>query len=65
MVRALRIGWPNEGSRPPDTSPEGLLDYLVELGIASLRTDGRVDIGDLYLEGLHLKRQGGVARPKA
>ncbi|MGK3969218.1 hypothetical protein WMF38_35495 [Sorangium sp. So ce118] len=65
IVRALRIDWPTGGDRPPDTSPERLVDYLVELGIASMRTDGRIDVGDLYLDGLHLKRKGGVARPKA
>ncbi len=40
------------------------LDYLVELGIFTNRRDGRIDAGDLYLRGLHLKRKGGVARPK-
>ncbi|MBN1205447.1 MAG: hypothetical protein JXB05_11040 [Myxococcaceae bacterium] len=64
MVRALQINWSPEGHRPPDIEPDALLDYLVELGIASTRTDGRVDVGDLYLKGLHLKRKGGVARPK-
>jgi hypothetical protein len=66
MVRALQqIDWTREGDRPPDTDPGALLEYLVELGIASIRTDGRVDVGDLYLKGLHLKRKGGVARPKS
>lgn len=63
-LRALQIDWSNAKSRPPHIDPKDLLDYLVELGIAINRRDGRVDIGDLYLRGLHLKRKGGVARPK-
>jgi hypothetical protein len=64
MVRALQIDWVPGGDRPPDTDPDALLDYLVELGIASVRTDGRVDVGNLYLKGLHLMRKGGVVRPR-
>jgi len=63
-LKALQIDWSMVRSRPPYTDPKDLLDYLVELGIATSRRDGRVDVGDLYLRGLHLKRKGGVARPK-
>jgi hypothetical protein len=63
VLRSLRIDWDKEAARPPETEPDGLLDYLVELGIASRRTDGRIDVGDLYLKGLHLKRKGGPKRP--
>jgi hypothetical protein len=64
FVKALKINWSQFEDRPPDTQPGAILDYLVELGIFSNRRDGRVDVGDLYLRGLHLKRKGGVARPK-
>ena len=64
FVKALKIDWSQFRDRPPDTQPSAILDYLVELGIFSNRRDGRVDVGDLYLRGLHLKRKGGVARPK-
>ena len=66
VLRSLDIDWSKQQLRPPATDPEGVLDYLVELGIASIRSDAqqRIDIGDLYLKGLHLKRKGGVARPK-
>lgn len=63
-LKALQIDWATVKSHPPYTDPKDLLDYLVELGIATSRRDGRVDVGDLYLRGLHLKRKGGVARPK-
>lgn len=64
LIRALQIDWPAHGERPPETDPEWLLDYLAELGVVSVLTDGRVDVGD-YLKGLHLERQGGVSRPRA
>lgn len=57
------IKWPNSGNRPPETRPGYLLDYLVELGIFSNRPDDRIDVGDLYRKGFHLRRKGGVARP--
>lgn len=65
VLKALDIKWPELKERPPETDPDGLLDYLVELGIASVRTTGKIDVGDLYMKGLHLKRHGGAARPKA
>ncbi|NUM77630.1 hypothetical protein HUU40_24975 [candidate division KSB1 bacterium] len=66
FLRALNIKWDKEDgyARPPDDNPEALLDYLVELGILTLRSDGRIDVGDLYLRGFHLKRKGGVRRPR-
>lgn len=63
--RALELDWTHQKDQPPETEPERLLDYLVELGMASIRSNGLVDVGDLYLKGLHLKRHGGVARPKS
>ena len=48
--------------RPPTDSPGLLVDYLVELGIFRTRSDGRLDVSDLYLYGLELTRKGGVRR---
>jgi len=64
VLRSLNIDWTHQKDLPPDTEPDRLLDYLVDLGIASVRSNRLVDVGDLYLKGLHLKRRGGVARPK-
>ncbi len=62
--RALsQVRWPDHAV-PPSTEPAELAEHLEELGIARRRTDGRFDIGDLYLYGLGLKRKGGVARPR-
>jgi len=65
VLRIDRIDWSKEKARPPETEPNALLDYLAELGVVSFRSDGRIDVGDLYLKGLHLRRKGGVARPKS
>ena len=46
--------------RPPEERPVDLVNYLVELGIFRRRSDGRVDVPDLYLFGLELRRKGGV-----
>jgi hypothetical protein len=64
VLKHLNIDWSNQKDLPPETEPDRLLDYLVELGISSVRSNKLVDVGDLYLKGLHLKRRGGVARPK-
>ena len=52
----------NTGIRPPAENPERLVDYLVELGIFRKRSDDRIDVPDLYLFGLDLRRKGGVSR---
>jgi len=65
VLKALRIDWSKEKVVPAETEPNALLGYLAELGIVSFRSDGRIDVGDLYLKGLHLRRKGGVARPKS
>jgi hypothetical protein len=48
--------------RPPADRPADLVDYLIELGIFRRRADNRVDVPDLYLSGLNLRRKGGVSR---
>lgn len=52
----------NAGIRPPAERPDRLVDYLVELGIFRKRSDDRIDVPDLYLFGLDLRRKGGVSR---
>jgi len=47
--------------RPPVESPADLVDYLLELGILRERTQERIDVPDIYLFGLGLKRKGGVS----
>ncbi len=64
VLKSLNIDWSHEKDLPPETESDRLLEYLVELGIGSVRSNGLVDVGDLYLKGLNLKRRGGVARPK-
>ena len=51
----------NPLQRPPFESRD-LLDYLIEVGILRRRGDDRIDVPDLFLAGLGLKRKGGVWR---
>jgi hypothetical protein len=48
--------------RPPVEEVRELVDYLVEIGILRLRTNGEIDVPDLFLAGLGLKRRGGVKK---
>jgi len=55
--------WSTSGDvRPPGIDPSEVLENLIELGLVRARPDGLVDVPDLYLSGLGLKRKGGVAR---
>jgi len=47
---------------PPEDRPREFIDYLVEVGIFRARTGGRIDVPDLFLAGLGLKRKGGVKK---
>ncbi len=49
-------------SRPPAPGSRELIDYLIELGIFRERSTDRIDVPDIYLSGLGLKRKGGVIR---
>ena len=66
IVKLLSSDWdetwgqPSSTVRPPEERPVDLVNYLVELGIFRRRSDGRVDVPDLYLFGLELRRKGGV-----
>ena len=51
--------------RPPEERPGRLVDYLVELGVFRNRPGDRIDVPDLYLRGLDLRRKGGVSRRAA
>lgn len=48
--------------RPPVDQPADFLDYLIEIGVFRQRSDDRIDVSDLYLSGLGLRRKGGVKR---
>lgn len=50
------------GLRPPVDQPADFLDYLIEIGVFRRRSDDRIDVSDLYLSGLDLRRKGGVKR---
>ena len=48
--------------RPPVEQPADFVDYLIDLGVFRRRSDDRIDVPDLYLSGLSLRRKGGVKR---
>lgn len=50
------------GSAVPPCQGRELFTYLLELGILRRRSDGRVDVSDLFLAGLKLRRRGGVRK---
>lgn len=50
--------------QPPVTNPEGILQYLLQLGIVESRSDGRINIPEIYLYGFQVKRKGGLKRPQ-
>jgi hypothetical protein len=64
VVRLLEI--PTQGPAPAELPFAGreLLAYLVELGIFRRRADGKLDVPDLFLAGLGLKRKGGVKKKR-
>ncbi len=46
-----------------DKSPSSVFAYLKEIAVVELRTDGRVNVPEIYLYGFQLKRRGGIIRP--
>ena len=46
----------------PENSPRDFIGYLTDVGIFRDRSDDRLDVPDLFLFGLGLKRKGGVVR---
>jgi hypothetical protein len=57
--------------RQPGAEDDGLGDdgaavarELLRLGVLKLRTDGRIDVPDIYRYGFGIKRKGGVAHPR-
>lgn len=61
LESAWEESWANEADvRPPVDSPAELIDYLLELGVFKERINDRIDVPDIYLFGLGLKRKGGV-----
>jgi hypothetical protein len=62
LDRGFGDSWGQGDIRPPAASAHELVEYLVEVGIFRERADGRIDVPDLFLAGLGLKRGGGVRR---
>ena len=50
--------------RLPGRTAQEILDVLLDVGIVMRTADGRLNVPELYLHGLGLKRKGGIKRPK-
>jgi hypothetical protein len=50
--------------QPPVIKSEGILQYLLQLGVVESRSDGRINMPEIYLYGFQVKRKGGVKRPQ-
>jgi hypothetical protein len=61
LDRGFGNSWGQGDIRPPAESAHELVEYLVEVGIFRARAR-RIDVPDLFLAGLGLKRGGGVSR---
>jgi hypothetical protein len=56
-----------DGSKPPPTGPlhtayTGLIEELIALGVMTRRTNGKLDLPDVYRIAFDLGRKGGVPR---
>ncbi|MCY4635954.1 MAG: hypothetical protein OXG04_15850 [Acidobacteria bacterium] len=60
----MKTWGPREGLdvRPPVEQPADFVDYLIDLGVFRQRSGDQIDVPDLYLSGLNLRRKGGVRR---
>jgi hypothetical protein len=46
-----------------ETDGSAAMRELLRLGVLQRRSDGRIDVPDIYRYGFHIKRKGGVASP--
>jgi hypothetical protein len=60
--RSWNESWGPKDVLPPAEGARDLVDYLAEIGVFRDRSDGRIDVPDLFLAGLGLRRKGGVGR---
>lgn len=54
--------WSASSARPPGATSEEVLENLVDLGVLRARANDLYDVPDIYLQGLDLRRKGGVAK---
>ena len=64
LERVAATHWISAKQQPPVSTPEGILQYLLQLGIVESRFDGRINMPEIYLYGFGVKRKGGVQRPQ-
>ncbi len=55
---------PEKENKPPVQEPEGIVQYLIQLGVVESQIDDRINIPEIYSYGFKVKRSGGVKRPQ-
>lgn len=65
VIKRIRDHWKQSWSKqtnqpPPAETADAFLDLLIDWGIFSRRTNGKLDVPDLYRVGLQMLRKGGV-----
>jgi hypothetical protein len=65
VVKKIRDRWKQRWSQqtdqpPPADTADAFVELLIDWGIFSRRTNGKLDVPDLYRVGLHMLRKGGV-----
>jgi hypothetical protein len=64
-ARLSKTQWSTQAQRAlQDTSPQTVLELLRNIGVVTVRTDGRLNVPEIYLHGFGLKRKGGIKRPR-
>jgi uncharacterized protein Smg (DUF494 family) len=55
---------PEKENKPPVQEPEGIVQYLIQLGVVESQIDDRINIPEIYSYGFKVKRRGGIQRPQ-
>ncbi|KEO84310.1 hypothetical protein EL26_05955 [Tumebacillus flagellatus] len=64
ILAAIRnTEWRKE-SKVPASDSDGIFKVLLKLGVLETRSDGKVNMPDIYLYGFSMLRRGGIRRPK-
>jgi hypothetical protein len=61
---ATLLGKPSAADDTSKKDGDALLDEMLRIGVLQIRSDGRIDVPDIYRYGFGIKRKGGAAAPR-